>query len=252
MHIFDKLVKIMEELREKCPWDKKQTHESLKKYLIEETYEVIDAIDSGDYKKLKEELGDLLLQPLFHSQIAREKGEFDIYQVIEYLCEKLIERHPHVFGNESPGEILNNWEINKIKNRDSIFDGVPKHLPALMRSQKIQDRASKVGFDFERIEQVFEKIIEEMEEFKRSWYNGETPNLEHEIGDILTAVVELARFAGVDAEIALQKANNRFIRRFSYIERRAKEEGKRIEDMSLEEMDRLWIEAKSYEQGDSK
>jgi len=168
MHPFDKLVKIMEELREKCPWDKKQTHESLKKYLIEETYEVIDAIDSGDPHKLKEELGDLLLQPLFHSQIAKERGLFDIFDVIETLTNKLIERHPHVFGNADAEEVLKNWDKRKIDGKETIFEGIPKHLPALLRSQKLQDRASKVGFDFENIDQVFEKLEEEIEELKES------------------------------------------------------------------------------------
>ena len=247
MHPFDKLVKVMEELREKCPWDKKQTHESLKKYLLEETYEVIDAIDSGDSERLKEELGDLLLQPLFHSQIAKERGEFDIYEVIRLLTDKLIERHPHVFGDANAEEVLKNWDKNKIESRETIFEGIPKHMPALLRSQKLQDRASKVGFDFENIDQVFGKLMEEIEELKDAINREDSKNVEHEIGDILTAVVELARFLGVNAEIALQKANDRFIRRFSYIEKKAKEKGLNLEDMSLEEMDRLWMEAKSNE-----
>ncbi len=248
MHVLDKLVKIMEELREKCPWDRKQTHESLKKFLIEETYEVMEAIDEGNFEKLKEELGDLLLQVVFHSQIAKERGKFDIYEVIEYLCNKLVERHPHVFGDADAEEVLKNWEITKVKERNSIFEGIPKHLPALMKSQKIQDRVSKVGFDFEKIEDVFKKIEEELEEFRESWKEGDRKNMEHEIGDILTAVVELARFAGVDAETALQKANDRFVKRFSYIEKKAKEEGKRLEEMTLDEMEKLWLEAKGNEE----
>ncbi len=247
MHPFDRLVKVMEELREKCPWDRKQTHESLKKYLLEETYEVIDAIDSGDSQRLKEELGDLLLQPLFHSQIAKERGEFDIYEVIKLLTDKLIERHPHVFGNADAEEVLKNWEKNKLEGKETIFEGIPKHMPALLRSQKLQDRASKVGFDFENIDQVFEKLTEEIEELKDAINKGDSRDVEHEIGDILTAVVELARFLGVNAEIALQKANDRFIKRFSYIEKKAKERGISLEDMSLEEMDKLWMEAKSNE-----
>ncbi len=247
MHPFDKLVKVMEELREKCPWDRKQTHESLKKYLLEETYEVMDAIDSGDSQKLKEELGDILLQPLFHSQIAKERGEFDIYEVIRLLTDKLIERHPHVFGDADAEEVLKNWDKNKIESRETIFEGIPKHMPALLRSQKLQDRASKVGFDFENIDQVFGKLMEEIEELKDAIDRGDSKNVEHEIGDILTAVVELARFLGVNAEIALQKANDRFINRFSYIEKKAKEKGISLEDMSLEEMDKLWMEAKSNE-----
>ncbi len=241
---FEDLVKIMERLRKECPWDRRQTHESLKKYLIEEAYEVLDAIDSKDDEKLKEELGDLLLQPVFHAQIAKERGAFDIDDVVDTLVRKLIERHPHVFGEADPQEVLENWERKKTEKRESVLEGIPKHLPALMRSQKLQDRASRVGFDFTDISQVFEKIEEEMTELRESLENNERENLKHEIGDILTAVVELARFLGVDAEEALQEANERFIRRFRYVEKRAKEMGKRLEDMSLEEMDRLWEEGK--------
>ncbi len=241
---FEELVKIMEKLRKECPWDREQTHESLKKFLIEEAYEVLDAIDSKDDQKLKEELGDLLLQPVFHAQIAKERSAFDIYDVIANLIEKLVERHPHVFGDADPQDVLKNWEKKKTKKRESILEGIPKHLPALMRSQKLQDRASQVGFDFTDISQVFEKIEEEINELKESLQEQDRENIEHEIGDILTAVVELARFVGVDAEQALQSANERFIRRFRYIEDRAKEMGKRLEDMSLEEMDKLWEEGK--------
>ncbi len=241
---FEDLVRIMERLRKECPWDRRQTHESLKKYLIEEAYEVLDAIDSKDDEKLKEELGDLLLQPVFHAQIAKERGAFDIDDVVDTLVRKLIGRHPHVFGEADPQEVLENWERKKTEKRESVLEGIPKHLPALMRSQKLQDRASRVGFDFTDISQVFEKIEEEMTELRESLEKNERENLKHEIGDILTAVVELARFLGVDAEEALQEANERFIRRFRYVEKRAKEMGKRLEDMSLEEMDRLWEEGK--------
>ena len=241
---FEDLVKVMERLRRECPWDRKQTHESLKKYLIEEAYEVLDAIDSRDDEKLKEELGDLLLQPVFHAQIAKERGAFDINDVIDALVKKLIERHPHVFGNANPEDVLENWEKKKTEKRESVLEGVPKHLPALMRSQKLQDRASRVGFDFTEISQVFDKIQEEIGELKEPIEKNDRENIKHEIGDILTAVVELARFVGVDAEEALQEANERFIRRFQYVERRAKEMGKKLEDMSLEEMDELWEEGK--------
>ena len=246
---FEDLVRVMEELRKKCPWDREQTHESLKKYLIEEAYEVIDAIDSKDDERLKEELGDLLLQPVFHAQIAKERGAFDINDVVDALVRKLIERHPHVFGDAKPEDVLKNWERKKMERRRSVLEGIPKHLPALMRSQKLQDRASQVGFDFSRVEEVFEKIEEEIGELKESIEKGDKENLEHEIGDILTAVVELARFLGVDAETALQKANDRFVRRFQYIEKRAEEMGRSLEEMSLEEMDRLWSEAKEKLEG---
>jgi tetrapyrrole methylase family protein/MazG family protein len=241
---FEDLIRVMERLREGCPWDREQTHESLKKYLIEEAYEVLEAIDEGDDSKLMEELGDLFLQPVFHSQIAKERGAFTIEDVINHLVEKLIERHPHVFGDAQAQEVLRNWEKKKAESRDSILDGIPKHLPALMRSQKLQDKAAAVGFDFENISQVFDKIQEEIQELKDSLRDGDKKNIEHEIGDILTAVVELARFLNVDAEQALQKANDRFIRRFRFIEDRAKDMGRSLEEMSLEEMDRIWREAK--------
>jgi len=248
-HTFEDLLELMARLRKECPWDREQTHESLKKYLIEEAYEVLDAIDSGDDGKLREELGDLLLQPVFHARIAQERGAFDIYDVIDSLIKKLIERHPHVFGDADPDDVLKNWEKKKGEKRESVLEGIPRHLPALMRSQKLQDRASRVGFDFERIDQVFEKIEEEIGELRESIEKGEKENLEHEIGDILTAVVELARFLGVDAESALQKANERFIKRFTFIEEEAKKRGKSIEDLSLEEMDKLWIRAKRELEG---
>jgi tetrapyrrole methylase family protein/MazG family protein len=243
-YTFEDLVRIMEDLRRKCPWDRAQTHESLKRYLIEEAYEVLEAIDSGDDRKLLDELGDLLLQPVFHAQIAKERGAFTVEDVVDNLVRKLIERHPHVFGNASPEEVLKNWERKKMEKRESVLEGIPKHLPALMRSQKIQDRASQVGFDFTHIQQVFEKIEEEIRELKESIDKGERENLDHEIGDILTAVVELARFLGVDAEQALQRANDRFVRRFQYMEKRAREMGKKLQDMSLEDMEKLWEEAK--------
>ncbi len=241
---FEELLDIMGRLRRECPWDRSQTHESLKKYLIEEAYEVIDAIDTGNDKKLMDELGDLLLQPVFHAKIAEERGAFTIDDVIGNLINKLIDRHPHVFGDANPHEVLKNWERKKMEKRESILEGIPKNLPALMRSQKLQDKASQVGFDFTNISQVFEKIDEEIEELKQSLRDGDRKNIKHEIGDILTAVVELARFVGVDAEEALQEANNRFIRRFQFIERMAKQKGRKLEDMSLEEMEELWLLAK--------
>jgi tetrapyrrole methylase family protein/MazG family protein len=248
-YTFEDLVKVMERLRKECPWDREQTHRSLKKYLIEEAYEVLEAIDSGEDEKLKEELGDLLLQPVFHAQIASERGAFNIYDVIDTLVRKLIERHPHVFGEAKPEDVLRNWEKRKMENRESALDGVPKHLPALMRSQKLQDRASRVGFDFESIDQVFDKLSEEISELKESLREGDEENLFHEIGDILTAVVELARFVGVDAEEALQEANERFIRRFRHMEENARKTGKRLEEMSLDEMDALWNKAKRELEG---
>ncbi len=244
MHPFDRLISIMQELRQKCPWDKRQTHESLKKYALEEVYELLDAIDSEDPRKLKEELGDILLQVVFHSQIAKEEGRFDIHDVIEHLCSKLIGRHPHVFGSECAEDVLKNWEHRKAQERESILDGIPKNMPALLRSRKLQDRASSVGFDFQRVEQALEKIQEEIQELKESLENKDEQNLEHELGDILTAVVELGRLLGIDAELALHRANERFEKRFRMMERMARQMGKDLRSMSLEEMDELWKSAK--------
>ena len=246
---FSKLYEVMKELRAKCPWDRKQSHESLLKHLLEETYEVIEAIEEGDDRKFLEELGDLLLQPVFHSIIAEERGAFTLAEMISKLREKLIERHPHVFGDEDPEKALENWERRKMEKREGIFSGVPKTMPALKRSQKLQDRASRLGFDFENTEQVFGKIEEEIRELKESLEKGERKNIEHEIGDILTAVVELARLLGVDAEIALHRANERFIRRFMKMEELARERKLELSEMSLEEMDALWEEAKRKLEG---
>ncbi len=246
-YTFEDLKEIMKELRQKCPWDRKQTHESLKKYLIEETYEVIDAIDKKDWEALKEELGDLLLQPVFHARLAEEEGKFNIDDVVDHLCKKLIERHPHVFGEErakSAEEVLQNWEKRKLEKRKSVLEGVPKHLPALMRAEKLQKKASKVGFDWKNLEEVKEKVSEEWNEFWSAVQNGNREEIEHEFGDLLFALVNLARFLKIDPEEALQKANERFIKRFSYVEKKVKESGKSWEDFSLEELDRFWKEAK--------
>jgi tetrapyrrole methylase family protein/MazG family protein len=246
-YTFEDLKGIMKELRQKCPWDRKQTHESLKKYLLEETYEVIDAIERKDWQALKEELGDLLLQPVFHARIAEEAGKFNIDDVVDHLCKKLIERHPHVFGEEkaqSAEEVLKNWEKRKLEKRSSVLEGVPKAMPALMRAEKLQKKASKVGFAWSDISQVEEKVKEEWNEFWQALKEGDREKIEHEFGDLLFALENLARFLKIDPEEALQKANERFIKRFSYIEQKVKESGKRWEDFTLEELDRLWEEAK--------
>ena len=237
----------MKELRQKCPWDKKQTHESLKRYLLEETYEVLDAIDRKDWEALKEELGDLLLQPVFHAKIAEENGKFNIDDVIDHLCRKLIERHPHVFGEEkadSAEEVLKNWEKRKLEKRNSVLEGVPKAMPALMRAEKLQKKASKVGFDWKEPSQVEEKVKEEWKEFWQALKEGKKKKIEHEFGDLLFALVNLARFIKIDPEQALQKANERFLKRFSYVEKKVKESGKKWEEFTLEELDKFWEEAK--------
>lgn len=245
------LLEVVAKIRKNCPWDRRQTHESLKRYLLEEAYELLEAIDKKDDKLLLEELGDMLLQVLMHAQIAKEREAFDIQDIARQLRQKLIDRHPHVFGCEPAEDVLKKWEERKAKDRESILDGVPKSMPALMRSQKLQDRASLVGFDFENIQQVFDKMQEEIQELKEAIKEGDKDNIQHEIGDVLTAVVELSRFLKVDAELALQKANDRFERRFRYMERKAKEMGIELKDMSLKEMDGLWLEAKRFDKDEA-
>jgi tetrapyrrole methylase family protein/MazG family protein len=249
-YTFEDLKKIMSELRQKCPWDRRQTHDSLKKYLIEETYEVLDAIEKRDWEALKEELGDLLLQPVFHAKLAEEAGRFNIDDVVDHLCKKLIERHPHVFGEEeakTAEEVLKNWEKRKLEKRKSVLEGVPKHLPALMRAEKLQKKAAKVGFDWQALGEVKEKVHEEWREFWEALESGDKEKIEHEFGDLLFALVNLARFLKIDPEEALQKANERFIKRFSVVEQKVKESGKGWEEFTLEELDRFWEEAKKLE-----
>ncbi len=250
---FDDLVEIMRKLRspEGCPWDREQTHESLVPYLIEETYEVVDAITKRDYENLREELGDLLLQVVFHSQIASEKGKFTIDDVVDGICKKLIFRHPHVFGDrddiKTSEDVLKKWEEFKKKEgkkRESLLDGIPESLPALDYALKLQKRAAKVGFDWKDFGGIKEKLLEEIEEVEESYRKGNREKIEEEVGDLLFMVVNLARALNVNPEIALRKANQKFVRRFSYIEKKAREKGKSLEEMSLEEMEELWQEAK--------
>lgn len=252
---FTNLVKIMERLRgdDGCPWDKEQTPESLKPFLIEEAYEVLEALDEKDSAKLKEELGDLLYQILFHAQIAKEKGEFDINDILESSIEKMVRRHPHVFGDKKAKdskEVLVHWEETKKKekrNRKSILEGVPKELPALLRAHQLQSRAARVGFDWERIDQVFDKVEEEISEFKEAYRNKERERMEDELGDIFFSLVNVARFLEVNPEDALRSAIGRFIARFSYIEEAAAGEGRSISSLSIDEMESLWQRAKKNE-----
>ncbi len=251
---FERLVSIMEKLRGEngCPWDRKQTLDSLVSYLLEETYEVVDAIKNKDYASLKEELGDLLLQVVFQAQIAKEKGLFDIEDVIKGINEKLIRRHPHVFGDKSfkdSDEVLLNWETMKKeeKKKTSILDGVPSHLPALLRAYELQERARRVGFDWEKTEEVMQKIEEEWREFKEAYSEGDRDKMEEELGDLLFAIVNLARFIGVNPEIALHSINEKFRRRFLYIENKAREKNRPLSSFTLEEMESWWEEAKRRE-----
>ncbi len=246
----------MEKLRspEGCPWDRKQTHESLLPYLLEETYEVVDAVKKGDDEELKEELGDLLLQVVFHSQIAKERGAFDIKDVVDAIAKKLIHRHPHVFGGrediKTAEDVSREWERLKEKEgkrKESILDGIPESMPALERAYKLQKRAAKVGFDWENFDGIKKKLIEELSEIEAELKRGDREKLEEEVGDLLFMAVNLARFLGIHPEIALRMANEKFERRFHHIEERAKEIGKNLEEMPLDEMEALWQEAKGKE-----
>ena len=250
------LVSIMKRLREKdgCPWDIEQTHESLKPYLIEESYEVLEAIDEKDSILLEEELGDLLLQVVFHAQIASESGEFDVRDVIKGICKKLIYRHPHVFRNktaDTADEAVSSWEDMKRqeKKEATYTDGlrrIPKHLPALMKSYKVQEKAADVGFDWDKVEEAIAKVREEFYEVLEVYKTDQKEKIIEELGDLLFAVVNVTRFLKVDPELALNKTVNKFIRRFSFIENAAIKNGKDMKEMTLEEMDELWNKAKIH------
>ncbi len=244
---FCRLVRIMEKLRspEGCPWDRKQTEKSLTKYLLEETYEVVDAIEEGEPEKLKEELGDLLLQVVFLAQIAKEKGEFDIEDVAKFIGDKLIARHPHVFGDKklaTAEEVLQHWDSFKKKEKKKLLDGVPSSSPALLEAYLIGERTSRVGFDWKESEEVFGKIEEEIRELREALKGW--GSVEEEIGDILFSMANLSRKLGVNPEIALKKTNLKFRRRFSEIEREAEKRGMELRELSLKEMDRIWEEVK--------
>jgi tetrapyrrole methylase family protein/MazG family protein len=255
MDRFQKLVDIMARLRSEngCAWDKVQTHETLKPYLIEEAYEAIEAIDEKDPAKLKEELGDVLLQVVFHAQVARDAGAFDIDDVIEGVSAKMISRHPHVFGDakfDTPEAVVQQWQERKKeegKLRDSALEGVPRELPGLLRAHRLQARAAGVGFDWEKTEDIFDKLEEEFREFREAVGHNDIREIEDELGDLFFVLVNIARSVHVNSEEALRKTISKFISRFRFIEMRAAEEGRRLEDMSLEEMDAIWDEAKKGE-----
>lgn len=253
---FDDLVKVMERLRgdKGCPWDRKQTRESLKPFLIEETYEVLEAIDKDDKERLKEELGDLLYQILFHAQISKERGEFNIEDVLVTSKEKMIRRHPHVFGDmklETPEEVLKNWEAikqaEKGEEKRSILEGVPRHLPALLRAHQLQSRAARAGFDWKEVDQVLAKVKEEIGEFEEALKKGDRERMQDELGDLLFALVNIGRFIEVNPEDALHKAISRFISRFRHIEESIARSGRTWDEVTLDEMEMLWEEAKSME-----
>jgi len=251
---FDKLLTIMDELREKCPWDRKQTIESLRHLTIEETFELSDAILEGDMEEIKKELGDILLHIVFYARIGSEKKAFDISTVIDSLSEKLIRRHPHIYGDTIAADedaVKQNWEKIKLgeKGNKSVLGGVPRSLPALIKSMRIQEKARGVGFDWEEKEQVWEKVEEEMQEFKAEFNAVEPEKIDKtkatgEFGDLLFSLINYARFIDINPEEALEKTNLKFIKRFQYLEEEAKKNGKEISDMTLAEMDVYWNEAK--------
>jgi len=251
---FNELVEIMHRLRKGCPWDRKQTRESLKPYLLEECYEVLEALEEDDPKKIREELGDLLFQILFHAEIGRERGEFDIEGVIDGISEKMVSRHPHVFeeGKEldTAEEVVDQWDRRKRdegKLRKSALEGVPSAMPSLLRAHRLQARAARVGFDWDEIGGVMDKLEEELKEFRAALAGKERSEIEDELGDIFFALVNVARFVDVNPEDALRGTISKFIRRFRHIEMRAEEQGRELSGMTLAEMDGLWDEAKKDE-----
>ncbi len=252
LRAFDRLLTIMDELREQCPWDKKQTMQTLRHLTIEETYELGDAILNNDLDEVKKELGDVLLHIVFYAKIASETKDFDMADVCNGICEKLINRHPHIYGDvtvENEADVKRNWENLKLKEgKKSVLQGVPKGLPALVKANRIQDKVAGVGFDWERPEQVFHKLQEELEEFSQEVQEGDKDAMESEFGDVMFSMVNYARFLDIDPENALERTNKKFIGRFQYLEQRAKEMGKALQDMTLAEMDVFWNEAKTREQ----
>lgn len=248
---FGRLLDIMDELREKCPWDKKQTLESLRHLTIEETYELGEAILDGDLNEVKKEVGDILLHLVFYAKIGSEKKAFDIADVCNSLCEKLIDRHPHIYGDievKDEEEVKQNWEKLKLKEGNkSVLSGVPKSLPALVKANRIQDKAAGVGFDWEKPEQVFEKLQEELGEFQNEIHAQNQDKMEAEFGDVLFSMINYARFLNINPENALERTNKKFINRFQFLENKIKEKGESLKNLSLDEMDVFWNEAKQKE-----
>ncbi|MEI8052637.1 MAG: nucleoside triphosphate pyrophosphohydrolase [Bacteroidota bacterium] len=246
---FLRLIEIMDELREKCPWDKKQTIATLRNLTIEETFELADAISDNDWKGIKEELGDLLLHIVFYAKIGSEKNSFDLKDVIEGVCEKLITRHPHIYGDvkvENEEQVKQNWEKIKLKEgKKSVLSGVPKSLPSMVKAIRLQEKSKQVGFEWDNTEQVWEKVEEEIAELKEAVKSGEIENIEDEMGDVFFSLVNFARYLQVDAEQALERTNRKFIKRFTMMEETAAKNNRFLHDMTLQEMDELWNLAKS-------
>ena len=248
---FNRLLDIMDELREKCPWDREQTIESLRPLTIEETYELSDAILNHDVKGVSKELGDILLHIVFYAKIGSEQKTFSMENVIDQLCDKLIYRHPHVFGATAvagSGEVVENWEKLKMTEKDgnkSVLSGVPSGLPALIKAYRIQDKVRAVGFDWDEREQVWDKVAEELAEFREEQIKGDAPNMEAEFGDVLFSLVNAARLYGINPETALECTNRKFIQRFNYLEQETLKKGRSLKEMSLQEMDAIWEQAKN-------
>jgi XTP/dITP diphosphohydrolase len=247
---FEKLVRIMDELREKCPWDRKQTIQSLRQMTLEETYELTDAITENNWKSIKEELGDLLLHIVFYSKIASEQNQFTLEEVLNGISQKLIDRHPHIYGDvevKDDEDVKRNWEKLKIKEgKRSVLSGVPKTLPALVKAMRLQEKAKQVGFEWENKEQVWEKVKEEESELQEAIQTGEQKKIEEEFGDLVFSLVNFARFLNIDAENALEITNKKFINRFSQMEEQAMASGKKLNEMTLQEMDSIWNQIKRY------
>ena len=247
---FERLIAIMDELREKCPWDKKQTIESLRQQTLEETYELTEAITEKNWKSLKEELGDLLLHIVFYTKIGSEQKQFTMSDVINGICNKLISRHPHIYGDvevKNEEDVKRNWEKLKLKEgKKSAFSGVPKALPSLIKAMRLQEKAKQVGFEWENKEQVWEKVEEEVEELKEAIVENDHKRVEEEFGDVLFSMVNFARFLNVDAENALEVTNKKFTDRFTKMEETALARGSNLNDMTLEQMDAIWNEIKQH------
>lgn len=252
MQAFGRLLDILDELREKCPWDKKQTNESLRTNTIEETYELCEAIIKNDNSEIKKELGDVLLHIVFYAKIAEEKGEFDIADVCNALCDKLVFRHPHVFAStevETAGQVELNWEQIKLKEKGgnkTVLEGVPASLPSVAKAHRIQDKARNSGFDWNQKEDVWDKVQEEMDELKQEISSMNNEKMEEEFGDLFFSLINAARLYKINPDNALERTNQKFIFRFNYMEQKAKERGQSLKNMSLEEMESLWQEAKTF------
>lgn len=241
---FSRLLEIMDDLREKCPWDKKQTIQSLRQMTIEETYELADAITEGDWKGIKEELGDLLLHIVFYAKIGSEQKQFELDEVINDICEKLIARHPHIYGDvkvNDAEDVKRNWEKLKLKEgKKSVIGGVPQSLPATVKAMRLQEKAKQVGFEWENKEQVWEKVEEEINELKSAIAGANQVQIEEEFGDVIFSLINYARFLHIDAENALEMTNKKFIHRFTQMEEKAMQNGRNLDTMTLEEMDAIW------------